>query len=327
MSRNLNLIAAAGLAALVAVPSQAEMLGEGVTMYFQMGGTPSGGATLPRANGARAAAEAFGVDLKEQYSSWQPEQMLNQFREAAAASPDCIEIMGHPGNDAFIDLVADARGQGILVTSGNAPLTTLFGSYQDQGFGYAGVELYAGGYLTGKKMVEIGGLKAGEKALVYGLLSEGERGLSTKGIKEALEEAGLEVDYLEISQEVNADFSLALPILTAYLARNPDVRAIGTQHGGVTGLFGKALADAGKQPGDVVAGGIDLVPATIDGLKDGYVTVTLDQQLYLQGFLPVMQCVLSRKYGFAGLSINTGAGVVTPDTIDKLVPLIEAGIR
>ena len=28
-----------------------------------------------------------------------------------------------------------------------------------------------------------------------------------------------------------------------------------------------------------------------------------------------------------GLSLNTGAGVITPQTIGELVPLIEAGIR
>jgi simple sugar transport system substrate-binding protein len=77
----------------------------------------------------------------------------------------------------------------------------------------------------------------------------------------------------------------------------------------------------------VTVGGIDLVPATIDGLQDGWITVVLDQQLYLQGFLPVTQCVLSKKYGLTGLDINTGSGVVTPETIDELVPLIEAGIR
>ena len=89
----------------------------------------------------------------------------------------------------------------------------------------------------------------------------------------------------------------------------------------------KVLEEAGKKPGEVVAGGIDLTPQTIDGLKSGYVSATLDQQLYLQGFLPVLQIVLTKQYGFAGLYINTGAGVVTPQTIDALVPLIDAGIR
>lgn len=332
MSRRKKLFGAVAAAALAvglgaAPASPAEMLGEGVTMFFQMGGSPGGGATLPRTNGARAAAEAFGVDLREQYSNWQPETMLNHFREAVAGNADCIEIMGHPGNDAFIDLVQEARDQGILVTSGNAPLSKLIALHQEQGFGYAGVDLYAGGWLTGKKMVEAGKLQAGDKAVVYGLLAQGERGLSTKGVLESLEDSGLEVDYLEISPEVDADASLAVPIITGYLSSNPDVKAIGTQHGNVTGMFAEILEAAGKQPGEITAGGIDLVPATIDGLKDGWVSVTLDQQLYLQGFLPVTQCVLSKKYGFAGLSINTGAGVVTPETIDALVPLIESGIR
>jgi len=235
--------------------------------------------------------------------------------------------MGHPSNGAFADLVAEARRQGIIVTSGNAPLSELFAEYQDQGFGYAGVELYAGGALTAQKMVEYGKLKAGDKALVYGLIGEAERGQSDRGLKETLEKAGLKVDYIEISPEVNADSSLAVPILAAYLANNADVKAIGTQHGGVTSQIGRALEQAGKKPGDVIVGGIDLAPATIDGLEDGWISVTLDQQLYLQGFFPVTQCVLSANYGFTGVSINTGAGVVTPQTIGKLVPLIERGIR
>jgi hypothetical protein len=37
--------------------------------------------------------------------------------------------------------------------------------------------------------------------------------------------------------------------------------------------------------------------------------------------------VISKKYGFTGLSVNTGSGVVTPKTINDLVPLIDAGIR
>src|SRR5918996_5544088 len=149
------------LAASAVAPAAAqEALGEGMTIYMQMGGTEGDGATLPRTNGARAAAQALGVaDLIEQYSGWLPEQMLNHFREALAADPDCIVIMGHPGSGAFADLVADAEERGIVVTSGNAPLTELFEQYQADGFGYAGVELYAGGWLTGKQMVEVGGLK------------------------------------------------------------------------------------------------------------------------------------------------------------------------
>ena len=62
------------------------------------------------------------------------------------------------------------------------------------------------------------------------------------------------------------------------------------------------LQKAGKKPGEIIVGGIDLAPATIDGLKSGYISVTLDQQLYLQGFMPVLQCVLTEKYQMPGLA-------------------------
>ena len=253
--------------------------------------------------------------------------MLKHFREALAASPACIEIMGHPGNEAFAPLVADAVKRGIVVTSGNSPLTKLQNMYGANGFGYAGVDLYEGGKLTAQRMIEYGALKKGDKALEYGLRAQAERGKSDQGLYDTLKAAGLEVDYIEISPEVDHDSSLAVPIITAYLQKHPDLKAIGTQHGNVTAFIGKALEQAGKKPGAVIAGGIDLAPATIEGLKKGYVSVVLDQQLYLQGFLPVAQCVLSKKYGFAGLSTNTGAGVVTPKTIGALVPLIDKGIR
>lgn len=303
-----------------------KLLGDGMTIYIQCGGPEGGPATIARTNGARDAARHLGVKLIEQYSKWQPEIMIQQFKEALAAEPDGIAIMGHPGSDAFAPFVKEAVEKGIIVTSGNTPLTELYNAYGGNGFGYAGVDLYAGGYLTGKSMVKQG-LKKGDKALVYGLMGQAERGRSTRGMYDALKEEGLEVDYMEISPEVDADFSQCVPVLTAYLTSNPDTKAIGSQHGGITSMFQKVLEESGKKLGDVIAGGIDLTPQTIDGLKSGYVSATLDQQLYLQGFLPVLQIVLTKKYGFAGLYINTGAGVVTPQTIDALVPLIDAGIR
>lgn len=301
--------------------------GAGLTMYMQMGGNAGDGATLARQTGAKQAAEALGVTLNEQFSAWAPETMINQFKEAVAAQPSCIEIMGHPGSAAFRDLVKQAVDQGIVVTVGNSPMTDLQQEFGPQGLGYAGVDLYAGGKLTAEQMIEKGGLKSGDEAMVYGVFSQAERGQSEKGLADTLEAAGLKVDRLEITQEANSDASLAVPVLAAYVQANPNLKAIGTQHGGITGILAEVLQKAGKQPGDIVVGGIDLGPATIDGLKSGYVSATLDQLLYLQGFMPVVQCVMTAKYKMPGLSLNTGAGVVTPDTIDDLVELIDQGIR
>jgi simple sugar transport system substrate-binding protein len=318
--------AATALASAAGPASAADPVGKGLVMYMQMGGNPGDGATLARQTGAAQAAAALGVDLKSQFSAWAPETMINQFKEAMAAKPNCIEIMGHPGNTAFHDLVKQATDQGIVVTDGNSPLSDLQAEFGTKGFGYAGVDLYAGGALTAKAMLAKG-LKSGDEAMVYGVFSQAERGQSEKGLADTLEKAGLKVDRLEITQEVNSDTSLGVPILAAYIQAHPNLKAIGTQHGGVTGTMEQVLKKAGKKPGDIVVGGIDLGPATIDGLKSGYVTATLDQLLYLQGFIPVVQCVMTAKYKMPGLSLNTGAGVVTPQTIDALTKLIDDGIR
>ncbi len=319
-------VAAFAVATNAAAPASAQMIGEGLTMYMQMGGNAGDGATLARQTGAAQAAAAFGVDLKEQFSAWAPETMINQFKEAVAAKPDCIEIMGHPGSAAFHDLVKGAVDQGIVVTVGNSPMTDLQAEFGAKGTGYAGVNLYEGGKLTAEHMIAQG-LKSGDEAMVYGVFSQAERGQSEKGLADTLEAAGLKVDRLEITQEVNSDASLATPVLVAYIQSHPELRAIGTQHGSITGQLAEVLEKAGKKPGDIIVGGIDLAPATIDGLKSGYVSATLDQLLYLQGFMPVLQCVLTKKYKMPGLAINTGAGTVTPQSIDSLVELIDEGIR
>lgn len=326
-----SLLASAAAALLVAAPVAAQVPatpGEGVTIYMQMGGNPGDGATLARQTGAAAAAEALGVEsLNEQFSAWAPEKMIEQFKQAMAASPDCIVIMGHPGSAAFEDLVDEAVSKGIVVTHGNAPLSDLQAKYGPEGFGYAGVDLYEGGKLTAEQMIAVGDLQSGDKAMVYGVFSQAERGQSEKGLADTLEAAGLQVDRLEITQEANSDASLAVPVLAAYVQSNPDLKAIGTQHGGITSVLAEVLQKAGKRPGEITVGGIDLAPATIGGLQSGYINVTLDQLLYLQGFVPVLQCVLTANYKMPGLALNTGAGVVTPETIEELVPLIEAGIR
>ena len=333
-TRTVMLAAGAAVAAATLAPharaadADAGAPGAGMTIYMQMGGNPGDGATLARQKGAAAAAKALGIaKLNSQFSAWAPETMISQFKEALAARPTCIVIMGHPGNDAFADLVKQAVSEGVVVTDGNSPLTRLQAQYGPKGFGYAGVDLYQGGALTARNMIKTGGLKSGDEAMVYGVFSQAARGQSEKGLADTLEKAGLKVDRLEITQEANSDPSLAVPVLAAYVQSHPHLRAIGTQHGGVTGVLEDVLKKAGKKPGDITVGGIDLAPATIDGLRSGYVTVTLDQLLYMQGFFPVVQCVMSARYKMPGLMLNTGAGVVTPRTIGPLIRLIDAGYR
>jgi len=310
----------------VPVPAEPVEAGEELVVYMQMGGNQGDPSTLARTNGAKAAAQALGIKLIEQYSGWDSQKMIDQFKEAIAANPDGIVIMGHPGEDAMAPLVEQAVGMGIVVTSGNNPLPTIEAKYQTAGFGYAGANLYDGGYLTGTAMVAAG-LQAGDEALVYDIWHQEGRSQSSQGVYDALADAGVKVEKLDVTDDVDKDASLAIPVLTAYIQAHPNLKAIGTQHGNITATLPKVLEAAGKQPGDVIVGGIDLSPATIDGIKAGWISASFDQVLYLQGYFPVQQIWLTKHYLIPGLHINTGVGTVRPDNIDAIAPLIEEGIR
>jgi simple sugar transport system substrate-binding protein len=307
-------------------PAPAAAGGPQLVVYMQMGGTQGDASTLARTNGAEAAAKALNIKLIEQYSGWDPNKMIDQFKQAMAANPDGIVIMGHPGEAAFGPLVDQAEAQGIIVTSGNNPLPNIEAKYKSKGFGYAGANLHDGGFLTGQAMIAAG-LKSGDEAVVYDIWHNAGRSVSSQGIVDALTAAGVKVDKLDVTDAVDSDASLAIPILTAYIAAHPNLKAIGTQHGNVTANLEKVLQAAGKKPGDIITGGIDLSPATIQGIKDGYISVSFDQVLYLQGFYPVEQVWLTKNYLIPGLDINTGVGTVTPQNIATLAPLIQAGYR
>ena len=262
-----------------APPPQAKQL----VIYMQMGGTQGDASTLARTNGAKAAAAAYGVKLVEQYSGWDPQKMIDQFKEAMAANPDGIEIMGHPGEAAFAALVDQAESQGIIVTSGNNPLPNIQAKYQTKGFGYAGADLHAGGFLTGQAMVAAG-LKAGDEAVVYDIWHNEGRSKSSQGIVDALEAAGVKVDKLDASDAVDKDASLAIPILTAYIAAHPNLKAIGTQHGNITANLPKVLQAAGKK--------LDVL-ATPDGTRDRFKSFHHGAELVRpQGLVAVAECLV-----------------------------------
>lgn len=321
-------VVALTLSGCAATPTTAPSGGTGkqLVVYMQMGGNQGDPSTLARTNGAKAAAAALNIKLIEQYSGWDSQKMIDQFKEAIAAKPDGIVIMGHPGEDAMGPLVDQAEGMGIVVTSGNNPLPTIEAKYQTKGFGYAGADLYDGGYLTGQAMVAAG-LKAGDEALVYDIWHQEGRSVSSQGVYDALVAAGLTVEKLDVTDDIDKDASLAIPVLTAYLQAHPNLKAIGTQHGNLTSTLPKVIEAAGKKAGDIIIGGIDLSPATIDGIQKGFISVSFDQVLYLQGYYPVQQVFMTKNYLIPGLHVNTGVGTVTPQNIAQIAPLIEQGIR
>jgi simple sugar transport system substrate-binding protein len=291
-------------------------------------GGPTGGVFAVNVyNGARQAAADLGANVQYVWSNWDPETMVTQFKSAIATKPDGIAVMGHPGDAPLKPWVDKAEKQGIIVTSQNTQLPTLESKYAAKGFGYVGQNLYNSGLLLGQSAVSQLHLKKGDRAMVWGLLSQPTRGLRTKGAIDALKKAGLKVDYIEINTQTNADPTAGVPTFTAYVTSHPDVKLVVTDHGGLTATAQTYLTAAHKKPGQIAVAGFDMSPATVKAIQGGWVQLVLDQQEWLQGYLPILQVCLTHVYKFAGLYIDTGSGIINKSNIGPLVPLVNKLIR
>src|SRR3990172_2293142 len=299
----------------------------GVKIVFFPGGPEGGVFAVNVYNGAKQAESDLGASVQYVWSGWDPQKMIQQFQESAATKPDGIAVMGHPGDEAFDTLIDDAESKGIIVTSQNTQLPIAEAKYSPVGFGYVGADLYTAGHDLGVEAIKRFGLKSGDRAMVWGLLSQPSRGLRTKGVIDALEEGGLTVDYLEIDSATNSDPVAGAPTFTGYVSSHPDVKLVVTDHGGLTATAQTYLTSAGKQPGEIAIAGFDLSPATIAAIKGGWTGLVIDQQEWLQGYLPILQICLTKVYGFSGLYINTGAGFVDKSNVDSVAPLAEKNIR
>jgi simple sugar transport system substrate-binding protein len=299
----------------------------GTNIVFFPGG-PSGGpfATVVY-NGAVQAAADTGANVQYVWSDWDPAKMITQFQQAMATKPDGIAVMGHPGDEAFDPLIDQAESQGIIVTSMNTQLPKAQADYAPKGFGYAGAVLYDAGYSLGQEAVKESGLGAGDKAFLWGLLSQAGRGERTKGVKDALEKAGLTVVYQEIDDATNADAAAGVPVFTGIMSANPDIKMVITDHGALTGTMQTYLQAAGKQPGEIFAAGFDASGNAVEAIQGGWLQLVIDQQQWLQGYFGVLQICLTKNYAFSGLMINTGGGFLNKDNIDVVAPLVQKQIR
>ena len=69
------------------------------------------------------------------------------------------------------------------------------------------------------------------------------------------------------------------------------------------------------------------MPEVLEQMKAGYVQVQVDQQPYMQGFMPVMEVYLAKTIGLAPSDIDTGQGIVTPDMVDAIMEMSAKGMR
>ncbi len=93
--------------------------------------------------------------------------------------------------------------------------------------------------------------------------------------------------------DTGTDLAITADRVGAYLNANQDVNAYfdtGFWHAAIA----RVLRDRSVPPGKVLLGGFDLVPEVVQEMMSGYVQVQVDQQPYMQGFMPVMEAYLTK---------------------------------
>ncbi|MFT4151304.1 MAG: sugar ABC transporter substrate-binding protein [Paracoccaceae bacterium] len=106
--------------------------------------------------------------------------------------------------------------------------------------------------------------------------------------------------------------------VSAYLTANPDTNGILTLGPNAADPTIAALNDMGKA-GQIHFGTFDLDAEISKAIKDGTIEFAIDQQPFLQGYLPVVLLTNYARYGvIPPNSVNSGPGFITKDNIEKV---------
>ena len=295
-----------------------------VKIRFFAGGAEGDAVASIVYNGAVQAAKDTGAQVDYVFSGWNSEKMIQQLREAVAAAPQGIAMMGHPGNAAILPLAEEASKAGIEMMYQNVPVDEAVAKF---GGGYVGAQQNAQGRALGEEAVRRFELKEGDLAIVLSDWSQEERAQRELGTIQAFEGQGLKVVKLQAPQELGTDPNSGIPVITAAITANPDVKLIAYPGGQPLGNAQTYMEAAGKKPGDIINIGFDTSPQIIDAFKGGWVQLTSDQQPFLQGYMPVLSLCQQVVYGLGAMNVDTGAGFVTPDNYQAVADLAKEGLR
>ena len=255
------------------------------------------------------------------------EQQAANMQAALASKPDAL-ITSIVDNQAFDQIIADARKAGVIVIASN--VDDLEGAKGNERQSFIGQGLVSAGHSLATAQ-SANFPKEGPIHVLVGVSAPGQNWSEqrAKGIMDGVEEykaanAGREITVERIDS--GTDLAITGDRIGAYLNAHPETTAYfdtGYWHAAVA----RILRDRGVEPGKVLLGGFDLVPEVLQEMKAGYVQVQVDQQPYMQGFMPVMEVYLAKTVGLAPSDIDTGQGIVTPEDVPEIRALADQGLR
>ncbi|HEX9543203.1 MAG TPA: substrate-binding domain-containing protein [Streptosporangiaceae bacterium] len=241
-------------------------------------------------------------------------EMVTYLNTAVSAKADGIAttVISATG---FTGPVSSAMNAGIPVISYNADGTVNSKGVPDIGTNrlcYVGQALYTSGQQLGQR---IKSLVTTPGNVVIFIATPGTGNIQPRydGAASVLTPLGYKVAEIATGAATSAE----LPAEKAYLlSHKTALKGAFAVDAGSTELLAQALAGAGLA-GKIPSGGFDLTPTTLSAIKAGQMDFTIDQNPYLQGFLPTLYLYLYKLSG--GLltppDTDTGLTFVTKSTV------------
>jgi simple sugar transport system substrate-binding protein len=233
-------------------------------------------------------------------------QMVNAMNAAISAKADGIAV-ALVDTSAFNDPTKKAMDAGIPVVSYNADAAG------NGRLAYIGQDLYQSGVQMGQRIVSL--VPSGKVALF--IATPGSLNIQPRidGAMTAIKQSGKPIQATAIA--TGADLNGELSRIDSYYQGNKDVKGMFAVDAGSTQGVAQTMQKYGLQAKGMHGGGYDLLPTTLKLIKTGDLDFTIDQEAYLQGFLPVTLLYLYKLSGtlLGPPETNTGLKFVTKDNV------------
>ncbi len=268
--------------------------------------------------GALDAAQHTGTRVLYQAPESFDLVTMSQLIDAALASqPDGL-VVSIPDADALEAALMSAREAGVPIVSINS------GGEHAQRLGsllHVGQSEYEAGYQGGLRLSAVGATNALCINQEVGNLALDER---CRGFTDALESQGSSVEMLAVEL---GDPTESTQRIIAALRSDPSIDALMTL--GPTGALPcmRALEEI-DNPGINFAT-FDTSPEILNAIESGAILFAIDQQQYMQGYLPVVLLALYHRNEnlLAHESLQTGPGFITKSNVGRLKELTARGTR
>jgi simple sugar transport system substrate-binding protein len=265
---------------------------------------------VPARNGSHDAASLLGVEVDWTGStSSDVGQMVRSMRHAIAANVDGIAVSVIDPT-AFNGATRLALAHGIPVVSYNAD-----GGKENKRLAYIGQDNYQSGLELGSRLV---GLCSSGDVYLF-IATPGQENIQPRidGALDAIRDSGKRIRPHVVASGVDVGHERKR-IEATYLAHR-NLRGLFAVDAGSTAGVGQVMRKYGLRKRGVRSGGYDLLPVTLRAIHDRDLDFTIDQQPYLQGFLPVLQMFLYRysDHLVAPADTNTGLNFVTRENVSR----------